>query len=79
MSLRKAAELALDALLPHKSTILRWYTPVDRAIDALLQALSVPDPKPYGYVSREDGKFQREVPSDINQWYTVYRRPSELD
>ena len=26
---------ALEALLPHKSNALRWYTPVDAAIDAL--------------------------------------------
>jgi hypothetical protein len=30
---------ALDALLPHKSTVLRWYTPVDAAIDAIKQHL----------------------------------------
>jgi hypothetical protein len=41
--LREAAQMALDALLPHKSTVLRWYTPIDGAIDALTKALALSD------------------------------------
>lgn len=37
--LRKVARQALEALLPHKSTALRWYTPEDAAIDALRKEL----------------------------------------
>lgn len=31
---------ALQALLPHKSTALRWYTPVDATIDAINRYLN---------------------------------------
>ena len=37
--LKDAARLALDALEPYKSTILRIYTPQDRAIAALKAVL----------------------------------------
>ncbi|CAB4241102.1 hypothetical protein UFOVP228_36 [uncultured Caudovirales phage] len=40
LDLRKAAQMALDALEPYKSTALRWYTPVDAAIDALRKELT---------------------------------------
>ena len=36
---RVVMQQALDALEPHKSTVLRWYTPVDAAIAALKEAL----------------------------------------
>ena len=35
---------ARDALLPHKSTVLRQYTKVDAAIDALNAELAKPEP-----------------------------------
>ena len=37
--LRDAVKLGLEALEPHKSTVLRWYTNEDRAIDARKEAL----------------------------------------
>lgn len=38
-ALRKLAEQALEALRPLNSGPLRWYTPVDAAIDALRKVL----------------------------------------
>jgi hypothetical protein len=37
--MREALEQTYVALLPHKSTVLRWYTPTDQAIDAARAAL----------------------------------------
>jgi len=37
--LRDALEQTYAALLPHKSTVLRWYTPTDKALDAARAAL----------------------------------------
>ena len=34
---------ALEALEPHKSTVLRWYTPTDAAIDAIKEHLNEQD------------------------------------
>ena len=40
--MREALEQTYAALLPHKSTVLRWYTPTDQALDAARAALDKP-------------------------------------
>ena len=45
MTEREALKLAREALLPHKSTVLRWYTKVDEALDAIDKALAQPKEK----------------------------------
>lgn len=53
MTKDEAMQMALTALLPHKSTITRAYTPVDAAIDALRTALAQPEPEPVAWVYPE--------------------------
>lgn len=42
MTKTEALTLAMEALEPHKSTVLRWYTKEDQAIDAIREALAAP-------------------------------------
>lgn len=51
MTTHEILTMALEALLPHRSTALRWYTPVDAAIDAIMLELAKPAPEPVGHTA----------------------------
>lgn len=59
---------ALEALEPHKSTVLRWITPVDSAITALRAAIKATEKyKPVAWM----GEYNI---NDIRDHYTVVMR-----
>ena len=62
MTKYEALKLARDVLLPHKSTVLRWYTEVDELLDSIDKALAQPAQEPF--FTEANGFPQEFVPKD---------------
>jgi len=60
MTDRDALKLAREALLPHKSTVLRWYTKVDEALDAIDKVLAQSKQEPVAWLTDDEREaFER--------------------
>lgn len=58
----EAMKLALEALMPYRSTITREYTKVDAAIDALRQAIAEAEKQePRGYFQINDYDMLEQI------------------